>query len=250
MNSSKLAVAVPVHEGCRGKVKRCLISIAELDILQGISPCVYVSFNNYSEDFFSDLTAWLAHYPIPFYVSRQDSKPGGWEDFSISETMANIIAARDTLVRQVRSAGANAMLWVDSDMQLEADTLFKLMSHGKRVTGALCLNRHSEVPMMNAWYDGDRTQQGNVTKIRATRYIDDGWGLVKVDGVGLACVLVREPLISAVDFDYSMLVDDAGFCRRARELGFSIWVDRSVKPIHLGATTEDMRERKCRDVRG
>jgi GT2 family glycosyltransferase len=249
MTDSNFSIAVPVHDGARDYAIECLESISKLDLPAGVSPCVHVSFNNYSEDFFSEVVSWLSDYPIPVYVSRQSSKPGGWEDYNIEEKMANIISARDVLVRQVRATGAQAMLWVDSDMTLERDTLCRLMNHDKCLVGALCLNRHAEVLMTNAWYDGDRTEKGNVTKIRATRYIDDGWGLVLVDGVGLACVLVREPLISEVEFDYSMLVDDAGFCKRARGLGFQVWVDRSVKPVHLGATTERIRERKKVNVR-
>lgn len=240
---TRVAIAVPIHEGVLPHTIDCIRSIAELNFPTDVRPFLCALFNNYSESFFSAVVEELCRLPFEFYAWRQEGKPDGWRDLAISETMANIIHARRGLSACCRALEAEMMLWVDSDMVLTPETFVALNAHGKEIVGALCVNRHSEVLLTNAWYNGDRTQHGSVTRIRATRYIDDNWQLCAVDGIGLACVLVRQPLIDAIDFDYEMLVDDGGFCERARNLGYEIWADGSVRPVHLGAVTESLRER-------
>jgi hypothetical protein len=240
MADCNLVISVPLHDGARKYAPQCLSSIACLNMPDGVRPQINVLFNNYSTDFFCEIVEMLSDFPFPYRVSRQVTKPEGWAELNISETMANIIYARHELQQQAHDS--DSVLWVDADMVLEEDTIERLMAHDCKLVGALCLNRHSELLLTNAWYDGDRTERNGVTKIRAARYVDDGWGLIEVDGIGLACVLVRKPL-TRIQFRYSMLVDDAGFCNQARALGYKVWVDRSVKPVHLGAVAEQYRER-------
>ena len=71
--------------------------------------------------------------------------------------------------------------------------------------------------------------------------------LVEIGGCGFGCVLAKGEIFSAVgypQFEYHVALDhkdtiseDTDFCAKARNKGFKIYVDTSIKCDHLGAFT-------------
>ncbi|MBS3149860.1 hypothetical protein J4455_04185 [Candidatus Woesearchaeota archaeon] len=78
------------------------------------------------------------------------------------------------------------------------------------------------------------------TKIRyvpvALNYVNSG-DLFKVDLSGLGCILISRKVLENINFKYNSGLkkqfDDISFCIDARNKGFEIYADTSVKCKHL-----------------
>ena len=147
----------------------------------------------------------------------------GTEGFNTAEN-------RTWLVAQASKAQCTHIFCVDDDMIYEKDTLEKLLSHDKDIVGAKYANRRGT---------------GEVVE-----YLDDSHTnlkLIKVKALGGGCVLIKMDVFTKVSqpwFWYKIaptgavsMSHDWFFCEKAREAGYRIYCDISIKPGHI-ATKE------------
>jgi hypothetical protein len=69
-------------------------------------------------------------------------------------------------------------------------------------------------------------------------------GLIEIGGCGFGCTLVKKEVFAAVGYPqfvyhqalshYNTFSEDLDFCRKAREKGYTIWVDTSILCGHIG----------------
>lgn len=126
---------------------------------------------------------------------------------------------------------------VDSDMSFAPDTLKKLLSHDVDVVSGLYIQRKPGQHILEIYRNGRNVPYGDVK----------GKGLVEVDGCGFGCVLVKSNVIRTIgypQFVYRSALDhkdtfseDTYFCLKAKEKGFRIWADTTIKCGHHGAST-------------
>jgi hypothetical protein len=139
------------------------------------------------------------------------------------------------------------IIWVDSDNLINAEVVQKLIDH--------------DVDIVAAWYrqysKGDLSVDNKVACGRGTeafRVKDmpnlerNEKGLVEVDYAGLGCMVVKRGVFEALTYPWftawtmeweengiqmaDIETDDAGFCHRAKQAGFKIWIDPELQILH------------------
>lgn len=147
-----------------------------------------------------------------------------------------VYVGRDKLAKKAIEGGFTHMLWLDSDMVFTEELLDNLMFSGKDfVTGIAHSRRPPHVSCLfnKIWPRVDRWEGHNYP---STAF--------KVAGCGFACVLIKTSVIKAVYdkngtafFPMRELGEDLAFCKRAGDLGFSIWAEPTAWMGHIGHIT-------------
>lgn len=147
-----------------------------------------------------------------------------------------VYVGRDKLAKRAIDRGFTHMLWLDSDMVFNEDLLDDLMYSGKPfVTGIAHARRAPHCScIFNEIYPAPKRFEGH-------DYPKDTF---KIGGCGFACVLIETKIIEKVFtvngtafFPMRELGEDLAFCKRARDLGFEIWAEPSVRLGHIGHLT-------------
>ena len=135
---------------------------------------------------------------------------------------------RARLVDAALAGGADALLFIDSDMRFPADTIERLASRGKPVVGANCVQRSGR---------GTTAQRGGGL-VALKR------GVEQVDFIGFGVTLIQTSVLQALPrphfampFDGEKCIgEDIFFCRLARENGFTVWADHDLGRLvrHIG----------------
>jgi GT2 family glycosyltransferase len=158
-------------------------------------------------------------------------------DIGICNTQgSNICKNRSEIIKTALGRNDDYVLFLDSDMVFPMHTLHRLLSHGKDIVGANYVKRKEG--------EYDSNSQDLAKKMIVTK--PDSTGLVKADFVGTGIMLIKADVFKRVEkpwfgLQYIEAKDDYGsddvfFCRKARENGYSIWVDHDLsKEIgHIG----------------
>lgn len=139
--------------------------------------------------------------------------------------------ARNYLVRSAYEYGFDAILFMDADMEFPGNTLMKLLSHDKPITGVMYSSRVKENWLNVFDYNADKN-------IYVRSPIQPDSGLQKVDGIGFGITLVKKEVFDAIrdpwffyDMDFS---EDINFCRRAQKCGYKIYCDTELDIAHIG----------------
>lgn len=157
-----------------------------------------------------------------------------------------IYESRNTLAKQAIATKADFVMWLDSDMTFAPDTMTRLQRHmeeGKDiVTGLYFRRRPPFTPVLFKTLeriDDDCARHEN--------YDDypDG-DLFEIGGCGFGCIMTRTSVLEDVFLNYHKCFDpvcsigeDLAFCLRARELGYKIYCDSTIKCGHIGQLVVD-----------
>ena len=166
--------------------------------------------------------------------------------------------ARNGIALEGLQKGASHVLFLDDDNPVPPDTLEKLLEADKDIVIAPILTRnpdkdgnHSLCAFYSETVDGKRIYR-NVTEFR-----DKGL-LHRIDGGGTGCMLIKTTVLAKMFSVYSnrwfertrevfekpIVVDgkeytertmseDVLFCERAVDLGFEVWLDERIRPMHI-----------------
>lgn len=126
-------------------------------------------------------------------------------------------------------------LFIEHDMIFPPDTLEKLFEHDKDVVGTLYNFKKLPLTRMGGFFD----DKGELTNTLPTMN-----ELTEVIYIGMGCMLVNNlifekftqpffPMEQNEEGDRTQ-TQDAGFCMKARELGFKVWVDPTIEVKHIG----------------
>ena len=137
--------------------------------------------------------------------------------------------------------GYDYLFSVDSDIAFAPDTLTKMLAHDVDMVSGLYIQRKPGQHILEIYED---TPYGGVTNMDYAKL--KGRGLVEVAGSGFGCVLVKKSVFATVgypQFKYHSAIDhndtiseDVYFCAQARQKGFRIWADASIKCRHIGSS--------------
>lgn len=137
--------------------------------------------------------------------------------------------ARDELVRTALNhpSQPSHVLWVDSDMVLPADTIPRLLAHGKQVVGGLYHQRLP--PHTPIVYD------------LPLSYVEPAEGLSQVGGMGLGCCLVETDVYRKMAVEderwhrVTEVGEDAYWFARCAEIGVEVWLDATLEAGHVAS---------------
>ena len=127
---------------------------------------------------------------------------------------------RTYIVVQALNNGCTHLLLVDDDMIYEPDTLEKLLAHDTDIVGGLYKTRYENSDYLIEEKDGE------------------------VLALGGGCLLIKTDVFRKIPplwFGYKYyengmvsMSNDWYFCEKARNAGYTIYVDRDVRPKHIG----------------
>lgn len=154
-----------------------------------------------------------------------------------------IYDSRNTLCKQAITHNCDYVLWFDSDMVFDSDVLQKMLRHmedGKDiVTGLYFRRRPPFTPVI--FSEVSFNEDGHGTAIGFDNYPEDE--LFEVEACGFGCVMVRKEVLLDLLLNYSTWFnpmfgagEDIAFCKRARDLGYKIWCDPTIKLGHYGSS--------------
>lgn len=153
-------------------------------------------------------------------------------NFHLSFQIGSDIAQnRNKLVQQ--SLDYTHLLFIDSDMVFEPDTLERMLKHDKDILGLAANKRKLPLETVVKPLDGD-----------ITKPIPQG--LFEAESCGTGIMLIKTDVFKYLQdiafpwFEFSYddkgerVGEDVEFCRKARGAGYEIWVDSSIPVGHLG----------------
>lgn len=159
-------------------------------------------------------------------------------DFNIGSL---IYDARNRLTMDAIQCGADFILWLDSDMIIPQDAMTKLMKHmedGKDIVSGLYFRRRA--PFTPVLYS--RIERGFHEDLK--EYPEDA--TFEVAGCGFGCVMTRvdamqDALLNSHDLftPFEGYGEDLSFCLRAKDNGYKIWCDSTIKCGHIGQVVVD-----------
>ena len=160
--------------------------------------------------------------------------------------------ARNALVKTTLEGGYTHLLFVDDDNPPPQDALGKFLQADKDIVCAPVLSRHE--PFAPCVFEKVKIPDNKIAGYEHISKIDTTGGtLVKIDGCGMACTLIkrevleklypkyegkpfqfsRDPLKKVEGKDKREMSEDVTFCERATEEGFEIYCDTTIRPIHF-----------------
>lgn len=151
--------------------------------------------------------------------------------------------SRNDLAQKALKMQADYVLWLDSDMMFEYDTLEKMMHTLKEneldiLSGVYYRRVKPFTPVLMSKLRIDEStnfcEHENLNS-----YPEDK--LFEVEGIGFGCVLMDSAVLFEVGMTYKdwfspigKVGEDLSFCWRARQCGYKIFVDPSIQLGHCG----------------
>ncbi len=144
---------------------------------------------------------------------------------------------RNIIIKQALDNNCTHVFFMDDDVILPPDALTKLLAHDVNIVSGLYLMRnHPHQPIAFDIAD----ERGACVHINLDNYNDD---LIEVVATGLGCLLVKtdvfrtmkEPWIRMGELESDQWCDDLGFYKRARELGYTGWLDKTIHAGHIAS---------------
>lgn len=146
---------------------------------------------------------------------------------------------RNMACDDVLKHGFTWLFFLDDDVVPPPDAFARLAAHGKDIVSGLYYRRASPIVPVAMTLD-DKGESRWVTE----------WSppdsLVEVDYVGAGCLLIHRRVLERLprpwfvweigrgDLPAPHLSEDFSFCRRAKQAGFSVYLDTSVRCEHIG----------------
>lgn len=143
-------------------------------------------------------------------------------------------SARSDAVELARQLGAEALLFIDSDMEFEEDLYERLLAVDADIACGLFWSK--QVPSFPTICRKVKMEDG--TDSLKTIVPDDT--VQEIDACGMAATLIRKSVLQHERFKYpafqhlGALSEDFAFCLHAKDAGFSIKCDTSIKVAHRG----------------
>ena len=138
--------------------------------------------------------------------------------------------AREALAAEAINGGYTHVLWLDADMVFNPDVFDKLYSHGKPFVTGVYKSRHA--PYKSCIFKTLEPDE------RVEQFPDE---LFEVEACGFGIVLTETQMLYDVwkERGYMFLPsveygEDLAFCDRARQKGYTLYCDPSVRAGHIG----------------
>lgn len=161
-----------------------------------------------------------------------------------------IYDARNILTNIAIKAEFDRILWVDSDMIFERDTLQRLnarMDEGRDYVSALAFRRHPpHLPVIYSQIAMLMDDEGHEVPTLTVYEDYPENDIFDIAGSGFGCVITSVELLrkardkKGLPFSPRLgFGEDISFCMIAQELGATLWCDSSIKVKHIGTIHVD-----------
>lgn len=163
----------------------------------------------------------------------------------VFNTGSLIYTSRNALATKAMQNEVDYVMWFDSDMEFEPDTLVKMLNTMREkdmdiLTGLYFRRVYPYSPVLFDQLDID----GEICYWSEFKEIPED--IFEVGGCGFGCVLMKTDVFFDVQGRFGQMFapianngEDIAFCWRARQCGYKIYCDPSIKLGHVGYTTID-----------
>lgn len=150
-----------------------------------------------------------------------------------------IYDARNQAVDIAINNGFDYLLFLDSDMIVNENTLLMLMRNRENIISGLYVERRGEHRITA--YDNVKTRAIFRSPNADNITLDSDTCLREVEGIGMGCCLIKVECLKQIRKKYKSLFEpykglgeDLSFCYRARKCGYHIMLDTTVRCGHIG----------------
>jgi choline kinase len=142
---------------------------------------------------------------------------------------------RNEIVRAAQKVGATHLMFIDSDMTFYPDSIKRLLAHDKDIVGVLYNTKqtpsYSTIKMVDE--NGDFISMPG-EKIPNELFpcfsVGSGFMLIKMHVFDK----IKKPYFEFGDYKGQLMGEDVMFCKKANEVGFTIWCDPTIRMGHIG----------------
>lgn len=151
-----------------------------------------------------------------------------------------IFSQRESLADQALADGAEAILWIDSDMRFPANTLEVMLSRKVPILGVNATTRRA--PILPTALNLEMEKDSAVLRKVESR---GKQGIEQVTAVGFGVTLVKSQVFKEIPKpwfniiwkdDGDIIGEDVHFCVKALDYGIETYVDHDLSPLikHIG----------------
>ncbi len=159
---------------------------------------------------------------------------------------------RQFIVNHCIAGNYDSLLFIDADHVLELDTLEKLVKHNKdMITGNIgYLHQEFSTCYLQDFDQKKPSKVAGIPPLKAISYKDMEKPpfLMEIIGCGLACALIKTHVLIGIKFQNThsikAFMEDLFFCKDLREKNVKIFLDKTVKPMHLHTFIPDREFRQ------
>ena len=161
----------------------------------------------------------------------------GIDTYLFYDSSTILLNQREKLIEKAKEVKSDYVLWLDSDMMFPSTTALRLLEHNKDIIACNYMKRTK----------GDKTvAYTDVSDWDTWLPLDKIDGLVKVEGVGMGCMLMKTNVFSKLikpyfEFTYKedsqdWYGEDFNLLAKLRKLGHDVYIDTVLsKDIkHIG----------------
>lgn len=148
----------------------------------------------------------------------------------------------NNLIKDAKEIGATHLLNIDCDMIFPPDGLEKLLKADKDIVGVNYRQRGNHLDQDNAYstikFPGDKS--GEYREVLQEDFPKELFECAAV-GLGLTLINMRVfdklpfPWFHTTETDEIHSTEDIVFCKEAREAGFKVWADPTIRIGHIGS---------------
>lgn len=123
---------------------------------------------------------------------------------------------------------------IDSDISFASDTLIKLLENDKDIVSGIYIQRIADKKVLELFTDTGRLEYEDIKNEQ----------LVSVRACGFGCILIKTEVFKNMEYPHFLYrpeldheyaySEDVYFCDKARELGYSVWVNPTILCKHIG----------------
>lgn len=141
--------------------------------------------------------------------------------------------AREHLTDLFLKSNCDAIMFIDSDMTFHPESIDYLYRHNVPYVCAKAFKRVE--PYQPCFYTTVRQEANGEVYLESP--IEYGEGLLRIEGSGMACTLIRREVFEKIEKPYFFpkngLGEDLSFCIKLKESGIDMFVDTTLQFGHL-----------------
>ncbi len=161
----------------------------------------------------------------------------GIETFLFYDSSTILLNQRERLLEQAKKVNSDYVLWIDSDMMFPSTTAVRLLEHNKDIVA--CNYTKRTKPLKTVAYT-------NLNDWNSWVPMEPQDELVKVEGVGMGCMLMKLDIFEKIQKPYfefrykedtqDYFGEDFIMLGKLREQGYDVYIDTvlSMDIKHLG----------------
>lgn len=167
--------------------------------------------------------------------------------------------SRKAVVDFAVANGYEYLFFLDADFIIEKNTLERLISHNVDFCTAVIGYMHHHLNKTTCFVKEPdpkvRSKIPGLPGVKALSYTEVDFlpELSEIVACGLSCALVKSKFLSGINFYIShnnqSFLEDVIFIRDIKRKGARIWLDRTLKPMHLHIMMPERSNRAEKEVR-